>query len=227
VFAGHFAVGLAAKRAAPRASLPVLLAAPQVLDILWPIFVATGLEHAHVQAGATAASPLVLDYMPYSHGLVAAVGWAALFGLGYLALTRDRRAAVVLGLCVVSHWGLDWVAHAPDMPILRGDGPRYGLGLWRSVPATLVVELGMLAVGAAIYASATRARDRIGAIGWWAIVAVLAAAELGAVLGPTPPDIDAVLVAALGAFVILPVAWWVARHRETTVAVAPRPADRR
>jgi len=221
VFAGHFAVGLAAKRAAPRASLPVLLAAPQVLDILWPIFVMTGIEHAHVQAGATAASPLVLDYMPYSHSLVAALGWAALFGIGYLAVTRDRRAAVVLGLCVVSHWVLDWVAHAPDMPILHGDGPRYGLGLWQSVPATLVVELGMLAVGVAIYATATRARDRIGAIGWWALAGLLAAAELAAVLGPTPPDIHAVTAAALAAFAILPLAWWIARHRETLLAAAP------
>jgi hypothetical protein len=38
MFIGHFAVGLASKRAAPRASLAVLLAAPNLLDLLWPIF---------------------------------------------------------------------------------------------------------------------------------------------------------------------------------------------
>ena len=129
MFIGHFAVGLAAKRVAPRASLPWLLVAPQVPDILWPIFVATGLERMHIVPGITEASPLSLDYFPYSHSLVAVLMWSALFGGAYLAFTRDRRTALVLALCSVSHWVCDWIAHTPDMPILHGDGPRYGLSL--------------------------------------------------------------------------------------------------
>jgi len=82
-----------------------------LLDILWPIFNLAGIERAHIQPGATAASPLVLEYMPYSHSLVAALGWSVAFGAIYAAIKRDVRTAIVLGLCVMSHWVLDWIAH--------------------------------------------------------------------------------------------------------------------
>ena len=44
MFIGHFGLGLAAKRTAPGVSLAVLVAAAQLADILWPIFLAIGLE---------------------------------------------------------------------------------------------------------------------------------------------------------------------------------------
>ena len=37
MFIGHFAVGLASKRWAPRTSLGWLLFAPLLLDVLWPV----------------------------------------------------------------------------------------------------------------------------------------------------------------------------------------------
>jgi hypothetical protein len=212
---GHFAVGFAAKRVAPRASLPVLFAAPQMLDILWPIFNLAGIERAHIQPGATAASPLVLEYMPYSHSLVAALGRSVAFGAVYAAIKRDVRTAIVLGLRVMSHWVLDWIAHSPDMPIFHGDGPRYGLGMWNSIPATLAVEVAMLLGGALLYASATRPRDRIGSVGLWTLVAVLAALHVGAIFGPPPPSANALFATAIAAYSLLGVAWWIDRHRET------------
>jgi hypothetical protein len=54
MFIGHFAVGFAAKKFAPRASLALLLAAPLFLDILWPVFLLLGWEHARVDPGNTA-----------------------------------------------------------------------------------------------------------------------------------------------------------------------------
>jgi hypothetical protein len=215
MFIGHFGVGLAAKRAAPRASLPVLMIAPQFSDVLWPIFNLIGIEHTHIVPGITAASPLSLDYLPYSHSLVSSVIQSIAFAAIYLAITRDRRAAIVLGLVVFSHWVLDWISHGPDMPILHGDGPRYGLGLWNSIPATIAVEGGLFALGCAIYARMTRAKDRAGAIGWWAMVAVLAVAFVGSIFGPPPPSMDAMLAMAFGLLiVIVPVTWWIDRHRE-------------
>jgi hypothetical protein len=220
MFIGHFAVGLAAKRAAPRASLPVLLLAPQLLDVAWPVFCALGVEQVRIVPGFTAASPLELVYMPYSHSLIAAVVWAAVFMAGYLAATRDRRGCWVLGLCVLSHWLLDWISHTPDMPILHGGGPRYGLGLWRSLPGTLVVELAMFAIGVWVYASQTRGRDRRGTIGWWVMVGVLALAFVGATLGPPPPSADAMIGVAFAGLVVLPLAWWIDRHREPAPGAA-------
>jgi hypothetical protein len=152
--------------------------------------------------------------MPYSHSLVAVAIQAIAFGALYVAMTRDRRAAIVLGLCVFSHWVLDWIAHAPDMPILHGDAPRYGLGLWNSIPGTLAVEAGMFAAGCALYASRTRARDRIGSIGWWSLAGFLGVAFVSSIFSPPPPSMNAMLNVAFGVSLILPVAWWIDRHRE-------------
>ena len=60
---------------------------------------------------------------------------------------RYPRGAMVLAALVISHWVLDVISHRPDMPIRPGGGPRIGLGLWYSLPATMVVEGVMFAVG--------------------------------------------------------------------------------
>jgi hypothetical protein len=239
MFIGHFAVALAAKPVARRVPLAVLLVASQVPDVLWPVLVVLGIERAHVEPGAMAASPLVLEYMPYSHSLVAVVLAALVCGGLYAAAARipapgaaddggrdggrggrvgagtsiDRRGGAVIGAAVVSHWVLDWVTHAPDMPLFAGDGPLLGAGLWNSLPATLIVEIGMFAIGAALYAGVTRAKDRVGSVAWWALVALLVALELGALLGPPPPSIDTVLGGAAGVVLIIPWAIWIERHR--------------
>src|SRR5262249_2292215 len=173
MFIGHFAVGFAAKRAVPQVSLGALILAPAFLDVLWPVFLLTGLETVRVVPSADPFLALDLHDFPYSHSLATSIGWAVLFGVVWLAMTRDRRAAVVLGAVVFSHWVLDWVTHAPDMPLWPGSPTYVGLGLWRSVVGTLVVECSMFVAGVAIYTTTTRARDRIGSIAWWALVALL------------------------------------------------------
>jgi membrane-bound metal-dependent hydrolase YbcI (DUF457 family) len=213
MFVGHFAVGLAAKRLAPNASLPVLLAAPQLLDIVFPIMVLAGAERVAIQPGIMDASFLDLQYIPYSHSLVATTIWSLLFATGYYLATRDRRAALVLGACVASHWVLDWIAHRPDMPLLSGDGTRVGLGLWSSIPATLAVEGALFAAGTASYVHMTRARDRRGSIGFWALITTLVAMWLGVMFSPPPPNGKSLAIAAMGGWLLLGWAWWIERHR--------------
>jgi hypothetical protein len=194
MFIGHLATGLAARALAPRVPLPLLLAAPMVLDLVWPVLVATGVERAHIEPGFLPASPLVLEHYPYSHSMVAALGWAALTALVYLALGRgDRRGALVVGALVVGHWLLDVASHSPDVPVGL-DGPKIGLGLWGSVPGTLAVELAMWWLAAAVYARATRATGRWGSVGLWTLVAVLSVAFVGGTIGPPPPDLTPLLV---------------------------------
>jgi len=162
MFIGHFAVGFAAKRFAPRTSLAPLLAAPLFLDILWPVFLLLGCEHARVDPGNTRYTPLDLYDYPWSHSLLMSIVWATAFAGIYFALTRYKPGALAIWIGVVSHWVLDWITHRPDMPLYPGGGPRYGLGLWNSIAGTMLVEIGMLLIGVALYISVTRARDRIG-----------------------------------------------------------------
>ena len=71
MFIGHFAVGIAAKRAAPVVSLGTLFLACQFADLLWPILLLIGIEEVRIQPGVTAMTPLDFVSYPYSHSLTA------------------------------------------------------------------------------------------------------------------------------------------------------------
>ena len=157
---------------------------------------------------------LTFDAYPVSHSLVALIGWGLAFGGLYAVRTRDRAAALVLFLLVVSHWVLDFVVHRPDLPIVPG-GPTVGLGMWNSVPATLVVETAMLIAGAWLYFSGTRARDAIGRFGVWTFVIILVCSYAASLFAGPPPNVKTIEVGGL-VFGWLFVAWaaWGDRHRD-------------
>ena len=218
MFIGHYAVGFASKRAAPRTSLGLLMAAPLFLDLIWPLFLMAGIETVYIEPGNTAFTPLAFDSYPWSHSLLMSVVWGIVLGGGYYAATRYTRGAVVLAAGVVSHWFLDAVAHRPDMPLAPGVETKVGLGLWNSVPATVVVELLMLGVGAWIYFRATRPRDRIGrwvAPGFVVFLLVLYAANAQ---GQAPPSVTALAWIALFVWIMPGLAWWIDAHRKTRKA---------
>jgi hypothetical protein len=218
MFIGHFALGLAAKRATPGVSLAVLLTAAQLADTLWPIFLAAGLEHVRIEPGNTAFTPLDFVSYPYSHSLVFLFGWGFALALATRAFVRDRWVVPVIVGLVVSHWFLDVLTHRPDMPIYPG-GPKVGLGLWNSVPATLAVEVPMFLAGIWIYARSTRARDGAGRWAFISLMATLLLIYIASLFGPPPPSVRA-LVITMGAGIPLFTAWswWADRHRDAVRA---------
>jgi hypothetical protein len=214
MFIGHFAVGFAAKRLAPRTNVALLIGAALFLDILWPIFVLVGWERVRIDPGNTRFTPFDFVYYPWSHSLVMSMLWATLFALAYYAATRYRPGALMIWIGVVSHWILDWISHAPDMPIYPG-GPRFGLALWNSIPGTLIVELVMFALGLALYMRVTRASDRIGRYALLAYVAFLLFAYVSDRFSDPPSSVAAVVWLALIASAVLILwTWWFDRHRE-------------
>src|SRR5215831_456929 len=162
MFLGHYAVGLASKQLAPRASLGALIAAPILLDLLWPIFLLLGREHVTITLNQNPFLRFYFDSYPISHGLVAVVGWATLYGALYFGFTRYLKGAIVIWLAVLSHWLLDFIVHRPDLPLYAGGTHFYGLGLWNHRWVTIVVEVAMLAFATWIYLTETQAKDKIG-----------------------------------------------------------------
>lgn len=214
MFIGHFALGFAAKKATPKTSLATLFVAAQLADILWPIFLATGLEQVVIVPGITRATPLDFVSYPYSHSLLMLIVWGALFGGLYYARTKNSRGAMIIAALVVSHWFLDWITHRPDMPLYPG-GPKFGLGLWNSVRWSMGIELVMYAVGVAIYDSATRPLTRAAQVGFWVLVILLLVAFIGSSFSGPPPSVKAIWTTAIvGTMVTLALAWWVDRHHE-------------
>jgi hypothetical protein len=211
MFIGHFALGYAAKKWAPQLSLGVLFAAVIFADLIWPVLVALGIEHVRIAPGYTASTPFEFISYPYSHSLLTLFLWGAI--LGWVAAPRMPALALVVAL-VVSHWVLDFVTHVPDMPLYPG-GPKFGLGLWNWVSATVAVEVVMFAIGVWIYVKATRPRDRIGKWGFIGVTAFLLVGFLGdAVSSAVPPSVTALWTAALALGVLtIWLAWWTDKHR--------------
>jgi hypothetical protein len=212
MFIGHFGVALAAKKVAPRPSLGTLTLAALLVDGIWPVFLLLGWEQVAIVPGITAVTPLDFVWYPYTHSLVAGVLWGALLGGAYYLLRRDRTGALWLAALVLSHWILDFIAHRPDLPLWPG-GPKFGLGLWYSVPATLIVEYALLALGAWLYASVTRPRDRAGTWALWTFVAALGGIYAASVFGPPPPSVQALAITGLLGWLFVAWAYWIERHR--------------
>lgn len=209
MFLGHIAVGLAGKRAVPTVSLATWLTSVQLVDMLWPIFLLAGLEHVRIAPGITRFTPLDFYDYPITHSLVGSVGWAVIFGGGCMLVYREVRIAVLLAAGVVSHWVLDVMSHRPDMPVLPR-GPYIGLGLWDSVPATLIVELTMFAIGLMLYVRGGGAGRR--RVSFWLLMAFALAAYFAAAFGPPPPDTRTLAWAGLIGWLLVPWTWFADRE---------------
>jgi len=213
MFIGHFALGLAAKRAAPRLSLAALFGAAQLADIMWPVLLLAGLEEVRILPGINGITPLEFVSYPYSHSLVLLVVWGLAFG--WFARRHDPRAFVIITALVVSHWVLDFITHRPDMPLYPG-GPKFGLGLWFSLIGTVAVEVPMFLAGVWIYLQTTRPKDRTGMAAISILLALLLVIYASNVISQAPPPSPTAvaLVSLIGACLITAWAGWADRHRE-------------
>ena len=213
MFIGHFAVGFASKRAAPRVSLGWLTAAALLPDLLFPLFSLLGWEHVRVVPGKSALTALEFVAYPITHSLAGTCGWAVGLALVYWLRTRYAREAFVLSLAVLSHWLLDALTHRPDMPLYPG-GPVVGLGLWNSVIGTVVVEGSLFVLAVWAYIAATRAMDRVGVWALRALIVVLGLLYWKHIAGPPPPSAGIFGWVALSAWLFPLWAWWIDRHRK-------------
>ncbi len=215
MFIGHFAVALAAKRAAPELSLGTLFLAAQLADLVWPTLVLLGVERFEIRPGITAVTPLDFIHYPWSHSLTAMALWGVALAVAWAAVRQGTpKAALIILAVVVSHWVLDWISHRPDMPLTIGGGTRLGLGLWNSMPATLAVEGALFAMCVAFYALTTRTLDRTGTWAFWGLVAFLVVVYLASLFGPPPPSTTAVAWSAQAIWLLVAWGYWVDRHRD-------------
>jgi len=139
--------------------------------------------------------------------------WALLISVIYWVPRRDIRATMLLGLAVLSHWVLDFISHRPDMPVTLHGATRLGLGLWNSIPATILVEGALFAGGVWLYLKVSRARDRIGEYGLWVLIALMSLIWIASISGPPPPSASAVGWVDLAQWLLIALLWWIDRHR--------------
>jgi membrane-bound metal-dependent hydrolase YbcI (DUF457 family) len=213
MFVGHLAVALAAKRVGPRLSLGWLVGAVAAADLLWPLFLLAGIERVRIEPGATAFTPLVFESYPWSHSLLMLVLWG--FVLGIFARRggmSDMRTLWLITALVVSHWVLDFVTHAPDMPLWpTATSPRLGLALWNSIPGTLIVEGLLWVTCLTLFLSGRQARNWVGRFAFWSFAVVCTVMWAAGPWSPPPASERAIAWFSLIGWITVPWAIWADR----------------
>ena len=214
MFVGHTAIALVAKRRVPSLNLGWFLIATFALDLVWPVFLLLGIERVRITPGAYAFGPLVFESYPWSHSLIMACVWGAI----YLLLARWRHlpfgVALLLGLIVVSHWVLDFIVHVPDLTLAPGTTSRFGLGLWNSIPGTFALEGTFYVLAIVYYARGTKARNWVGTWALWSWLLVCAAMWASGPWGPPPPSQNALAWFSLGVWLFILWGAWSDAGRE-------------
>jgi hypothetical protein len=208
MFIGHWAPAMVAATHKDAPSLPALFIAAQLIDWAFFLFLMFGIEAMRVTPGISVMNPMDLYHMPYTHSLLGSAAWAAGFGALAFAVSRNRAAAIIAALVVLSHWFLDLLVHVPDLTI-AGREPKLGLGLWNHPAIEMPLEL-LLTFGA-LWLYARKAKPRT--------VPLLVLAFIMLVLqainwfGPVEPEvtIGTSLLAFFAFGIITLAAWWTAR----------------
>jgi hypothetical protein len=215
MFIGHFAMGFAAKKINPKASLGTYFLAAQFLDLLWPTLLLLNIEKAEIgTVNADHPIPLIFTYYPFSHSLAMVLLWGLGFGFIYFLFKKQRSTAILLGLVVISHWLLDLVVHIPDLPLFPGNAPMAGLGLWKSQSVTLLTEMAFFSAAVFFYISSTRAKNNSGKFGTWGLIIFLITIHLANVYGPAPKDMESVAWAGHLQWVFVIWAYWSDQNRK-------------
>lgn len=142
MFVGHYAVGFALKRRFREIPLWLLFVSVQIVDMLTFSFVLLGIERIKYTPSENPFLRTIIEYVPYSHSLLANVLLAAIVILTFWKL-KGRTWGIVLSVSVLSHWFLDAMVHTSAIPVIH-DSLKVGLGLWRFPTLAFIAEWGAL-----------------------------------------------------------------------------------
>jgi len=206
MFIGHYALAFASRKLDKLPSLAIMFVAVQFLDLIWPIFVLTGIERFEIETGNTALTPLNFTFYPYSHSLLMSVVWAVAFAVIYFAFTKNKRGSVLLAALVISHWVLDFITHRADLQLSPFSHIRVGLGLWNEPVAEIILEVVLFFTGVYLYFKSTVVKRNIS---FWILIFVFLAIHFMNIFGPPPPSINAVAWSANLMWLFVVWAWWI------------------
>lgn len=219
MFIGHFAPALVAAARPKAAGLGTLFVAAQLVDIGFAALLVPGIEKMRIVPGIAAMNPMDLYHMPYTHSLLGALLWGAIFGGLIWLATKRREAAIGAALVVVSHWFVDLLVHVPDLT-LAGAPPKLGFGLWNHPALAMPLEIAL--IGGALVYYARRTAAPTGNRRLWVLATLLAFAQAVDWFGPKEASYSLAIPATmLGAYALLClVACWAGWNRRSSFAAA-------
>ena len=108
MFVGHYAVSFALKATQKKVSLGLLFIGVQFVDLLFFSFTLFGIERFNLIENYTESTHFQLEFMPYSHSLIAVLIWSALIYFLLRLLVKKEKGqsgklsvALALSLAVI------------------------------------------------------------------------------------------------------------------------------
>jgi len=215
MFIGHYAVGLLAKKETEKVSLATLFIAVLFLDLLWPIFLLLDIEKVVLHPELEGAKNVAFTFYPYSHSLLFTFIWAVVFGLIYWLLKKNIKNALILSLCVLSHWLLDMIVHFKDLPLAMNNNQLIGVGLWNYPVLSFFVELIFFACGVYIYLKTTTPKNKYGSILFWVLIILLLISQIASIFSPAPSSVSVLGWSAQSQWLFIILAFIIDRNRAT------------
>jgi len=139
----------------------MLFVAAQLVDIFFFLFLLFGIEKFSIVANITQVNHFNLNFMPYTHSLVATIGWAIFGGifLSYFWKSKTEKnmnlkikeTFPLIALVIISHFLLDIPMHNPDLPIFDNNSTKIGFGLWSYLWISIAFELILIIIGLFLY----------------------------------------------------------------------------
>lgn len=148
----HLGVGLATKKADSRIPIWILIVCAFVIDLLWTLFFAVGIE------GIPEPGNIKPSY--FSHSFVMALVWTAMAALMAWYISRkDKKMTILIALLVFSHWAVDLITHPMTasfpldvpLPLWFSPEPSVGFGMYSTLAGQNIGEYGTLAAGIILY----------------------------------------------------------------------------
>lgn len=216
MFAGHVGAAFAIGRAERRVNVGIFVFAAVLLDFVLWLFVLLGWESVAIPANFTSTHQPEFIF-PYSHGLLASLCWSALAGIATALCCRRLghskwRAGALVGAAVFSHWLLDALVHAPELPLAGAGSLKVGLGMWDTMPVALAIEAFIAVAGLGLFLSGA-ALSQAKAL-WLSVLSllILAFTVIGMTIAPPPPSVIAMAASSLVTIVVVcALAGWLGR----------------
>lgn len=215
MLAGHYAAAFVAKTVEPKLPFWTLFIAAVLTDIASSLLTLAGVERVSLDFSLP-SNPLVADYIPYTHSLLANALWALLAGLAAWKYLGGTRAAVVIAATVFVHWFFDLPMHRNDLTLAGGDN-KLGWALWNYPGSALALEFGVIIASVLLYLLWVKpaAAQRKIAI---TLGVVLAGVQVYAVVAPPPKTVIELVLSLLVTFLALAgLSYWLERRARGTI----------
>lgn len=131
----HASAALLFKKKYPALSIIWLLICVQLVEYFWVFLNYLGIEKTTTNETVKYIGDIHLSYMPFSHSFLTTVLLALVVYVVVRFMFGNAKLALILTLAISSHFFLDLLVHAKDLPLWYFTiDPRFGTNMYPALP---------------------------------------------------------------------------------------------